>query len=450
MEDEKGFYWQRQAKVEEFFLVNLDQFRKENLTLARFDGNLLKQTSTRLLDWVDHLILPESTRLRNELRELGFVPLETGVEAYLHPGVLLPAIVLAGNSSMKPGVALRVESIADFLQANGFTAEIEGQPLSPFRRAVVAVENGCAMLAVERRGTRDFTPASPGDGYLRDYLEGIEAWQKIPRAIDDEDRAFAAVLATAAKLAEKLGPDLAAHIVCLGERRYWLSRNYAARVQKSRHDILGLGWLNHDHHTFRSSRGNFSRLIGLFSQLGFHRRERFYAGREAGWGAQLMENTAAGLVLFLDVDLDPEEVDLDFSKVELGARENLGTVGLWCALHGDSILQAGMHHLAARFDFDRLREDIARLGVRFMAPFSDFSYLRQAFTIAEPWPVEPGRLKKLADEKSITAEQAERFLNHGAVGSHLENIQRREGYKGFNKKNVSAIIKETDPRKDAN
>jgi len=29
----------------------------------------------------------------------------------------------------------------------------------------------------------------------------------------------------------------------------------------------------------------------------------------------------------------------------------------------------------------------------------------------------------------------------------MENLQRREGYKGFNQKNVSNIIKRTDPRK---
>jgi len=449
---EKGFYWERHAKVEDFFLRNIDQFRKENTLLARFEAKLTEQTNTRMLDWVDHLVLPYSTQLRDELKELGFVrQAETNIEAFFHPGVLLPAIVLVENSSeLSQGVALHVESISDFLQVNGFQAEIEGSPFSPFRRSLVCEENGCAMLAVERRGTRDFVPVKPGEKYLRDYLEAIEAWQNIPRSIDDEDKAFSDILATAANLVKKLGPNLAAHVVCLCERNYWMSRNYAARVQKSRHDILGLGWANHDHHTFRSSRRNFSKLIELFSQLGFHKRERFYAGKEAGWGAQLMENTACGLVLFLDVDLDPEEVDIDFSKVELKERESLGTVGLWCALHGDSILKAGMHHLAARFDFDLLREDITRFGVKFMAPFSDFSYLKQAFSVAEQWRVSQERLNRLVDEKSISSEQAERFRDHGAVGSHLEDIQRREGYKGFNRKNVSAIIKETDPRKGAN
>ena len=32
------------------------------------------------------------------------------------------------------------------------------------------------------------------------------------------------------------------------------------------------------------------------------------------------------------------------------------------------------------------------------------------------------------------------------VGSHLENLERKGGFKGFNQKAVSAIIAATDPR----
>ena len=68
------------------------------------------------------------------------------------------------------------------------------------------------------------------------------------------------------------------------ERDYWQSRNRAAQIQKMRQDALGLGWANHDHHTYRSSREHFATLISIFEMMGFHCRERFYAGKEAGWG----------------------------------------------------------------------------------------------------------------------------------------------------------------------
>ena len=121
-------------------------------------------------------------------------------------------------------------------------------------------------------------------------------------------------------------------------------------------------------------------------------------------------------------------------------------MGLWCALHGDSFLQAGMHHLEARFDFVRLREQLAEEGVNTMKPFSDFAFLKQAFTEGERWPVRPERVATLLRCGLITKQQAEGFLKDGALGSHLENLQRKGGFKGFNQKAVSAIIAATDPR----
>ena len=81
-----------------------------------------------------------------------------------------------------------------------------------------------------------------------------------------------------------------------------------------------------------------------------------------------------------------------------------------------------------------------------MPPFSDFTYLKQAFSFAETWQVAPSRVPKLLEDRRINNEQSEKFIARGSIGSHLENIERGEGYKGFNRKNVSAIIRETDPR----
>jgi hypothetical protein len=46
----------------------------------------------------------------------------------------------------------------------------------------------------------------------------------------------------------------------------------------------------------------------------------------------------------------------------------------------------------------------------------------------------------------IDRDQFERFSEESVVGSHLENIQRGEGFKGFNQQMVSDIIRRTDPR----
>ncbi len=141
----------------------------------------------------------------------------------------------------------------------------------------------------------------------------------------------------------------------------------------------------------------------------------------------------------------PEETGIDFSIERLPDSPRLSTVGLWCGLHGDSFLQAGMHHLEARFDFSLLRDQLAAEGVNTMKPFSDFRFLKQAFTEAERWPVSPERVKALLAKKLITEEQADGFIKSGAVGSHLENLQRKGGFKGFNQKSVSVIIRPPTP-----
>ncbi|MRR53798.1 MAG: hypothetical protein EG822_04695 [Deltaproteobacteria bacterium] len=451
MAQAQGFYWERQPAAEQIVLDLLADCRRQSAALALFEARLIRQTSGRLLDWVDHLLLRDSRQLSDKLTGLGFVVKpSSGQDVWQHPGTQLPRVVLSRRAELpETGLALRMENLSGFLQANGYQAEIEGEPFHPFRSARLKNETGIALLAVERRGSADFVPARVPAGYLHAYLSAAELWQTRPRFNDNEEQLWEDIFRRVDSMISLLDSGPAAQLVCQGERSYWLTRNFAGRLQQGRQDTLGLGIANEDHLTFRSSRRHFRKLVELFSRLGFTSRERFYAGKEAGWGAQIMENSAAGQILFLDVDLAPEEVAVDFSRQDLPEREQLGTVGLWCALHGDSIFGAGLHHLAARFDFDRLISDLAGHGVEYMVPFSDFPYLRQAFSVAERWGVDPDRLTKLVQEKRLSSEQAERFLVQGAVGSHLENIERREGYKGFNRKNVSAIILQTDPRMTA-
>jgi hypothetical protein len=285
----------------------------------------------------------------------------------------------------------------------------------------------------------------PSD-YTGRYLRAYEAWATRPRNATDRRTGMESALALARKLASDMGADTAAWLAFSAERLHWQSRNRAGRVQKARQDSLGLGWANHDHHTFRSSRAVFPLLIQILETFGFLPRERFYAGAEAGWGAQVMEQPACRFAVFADVDLSPDEVDGDFAHRPLPPREELGTVGLWCALHGESMLSAGLHHVAGRFDFDSAVADLAQSGVKTMSPFSDFSYLRQAFTHGERWQVPVQRLDLLVQEGRIDEAQRARFVESGAIGSHLENIQRGEGFKGFNQQTVSDIIRRTDPR----
>jgi hypothetical protein len=73
-----------------------------------------------------------------------------------------------------------------------------------------------------------------------------------------------------------------------------------------------------------------------------------------------------------------------------------------------------MHHLEARFDFALAREQLNRNGIEGMAPFSDFEFLKQAFTQGERWPVLPERANRLYRDGLITKEQLDRFLHKGS------------------------------------
>lgn len=441
---DQAYKWERHPHAEALIESILDDCCESNPFISGFQQDLLKHTSTRLFDWLDHVIINHSPGIEKELIDTGFIAgLATpGYRIFYHPGAQLPRVVVHDHEQVPSGLAVKVDYIADFLLVHGLSAKIEGTPFSPYRRCFISTENNASLWVVERRGTHNLEPT-----YTQTkYIEAQEKWQSRPRILTDEDELMQKTIDLAEELVSMLGIDLAAWVVLESERKYWQARNTAAQIQKNRQDRMGMGWANHDHHTFRSSRHHFHQLVRMFEILGFTCRERFYAGEEAGWGAQVMENSRCGLVLFLDVDLAPDELQIDFAHHPLKELKHLGTIGLWCGLHGDSILKAGMHHLEAQFMFDDLKNDLQHLGVGMMDPFSNFDYLKQAFTHGEIWPVDPLKVAELVEKGYLKHQEAEKFLTYGAVGSHLENLQRRDGYKGFNQKNVSTIIKKTDPR----
>lgn len=442
------FQWKCQPQAEALLLNILNQCCSANPIINSLQQDLLQHTSTRLFDWIDHVIVGYSEQLEKNLEEAGFVSdiATTSYRAFFHPGAQLPRVVIKDNAPPIVGIAVAVESISDFLMVRGMTGWIEGTSLSGYRRCSVSYDHEITLWIIERRGTQALEPIYSDSSYIEKYLHAAELWCTRPRNLEDEEAGMAHTLALAEQLVALVDTGIAAWIVLEGERKYWQSRSRAGQIQKNRQDRLGMGWANHDHHTFRSSRKHFHQLVRLFEILGFTCRERFYAGKDAGWGAQVMEHTKCRLVLFLDVDLLPEEIEIDFRHHALSELDSLRTVGLWCALHGDSILKAGMHHLEAQFMFEDLTQDLSKMGVGMMKPFSDFPFLKQAFTAGEMWPVNSLRVQSLLEKGLITKEHAERFLKEGAIGSHLENLQRREGYKGFNQRNVSFIIEKTDPR----
>ena len=439
--------WSIQPQAAVLVQELIDEFLRRCPEATRFADRLLTETGTRFNDWVEAIVDPfilDRHTAANRLREVGY-ELDPQFKVWRHPQAMFPIINLV--DAPKTFVMLKVESVVDFLAANGLAdgRRIEEPPLAHSRH-VFEVFGGdkAAMGVVERNGglfEKTHHEADPAT-----ILRVGEMFRLRRRKFDSERQGFEHAMSLVDEAKKLVGVSRACRLFFAGERGYWMSRNKAARVQYARQQALGMGWANHDHHTYRSSRECFKDLVAVLENLGLICRERFYAGREAGWGAQVMENPHAGIVVFADVDLNPEEVTGDFSHAPLPPRKQLGTVGLWCKLHGEAFLQAGMHHLECQFDFNAAREQLKKEGVSSMKPFTDFDYLKQAFTEGEVWAVDPKRVEAALREGFITAEQADKFRREGALGSHLEVLQRDDGYKGFNQTGISEIIRKTDPR----
>lgn len=450
------FQWAPQPRAQQLIDGLLASFLQACPGAGLLAERMRLETGTRFKDWVDSIGTPRNAELRARLLDVGFKRrAEPGApECYVHDGGMFPRVLLTADGPTTVGI--KVESVLDFLGAwhiaddpTSSHDDVQGEPLAPLRRALAFRAPGAELWVVERHGYRGFSVVNHTPARALLSLRHLEAFRRRARDWEDDDAGLDHVHHLVDAAVADLGRDLACDLFFSAEREYWQRRNRAAQLQKMRQDRLGLGWANHDHHTYRSSRACFARLVALFEKLGFHCRERFYAGHEAGWGAQVLEQPEAGMVIFADVDMSPDEIRGDFPHEGLAPRRELGTVGLWCGLHGEAILQAGMHHLECQFDFEALRDQLQAASIRTMDPFTSFPFLRQAFTEGERWPVAEKRLQRLLDQGLVTPAQAQTFRAQGAIGSHLENLERNDGYKGFNQQGVSSIIAKTDPRRQA-
>jgi hypothetical protein len=440
--------WPRSPEAAAFFEHRLESFAAGNPVIADMATRFRDVAGVNLLNLVDHWTLAETSDLADELDTLGLrlVATEDGDPVWEHPAARLPRVRLVPDLET-PRVTIGVENIRAFLTANRLeTIDESGDRDSLYEEAVVSLTTGELGVAV-RQGYKGFK-GHPLFSVERMALQDARAMlRERPRHGSEQD-VTAQAHAIFTRIAPKIGQARATDEFFAAERDYYMARNAAARHQYALQQLIGIGWANHDHHTYRSSRDSFQALLRLWDAMGFVMRERFYAGADAGWGAQVIEHPISRVVLFCDVDMAPEELGIDFIAEGLETRSDaLGTIGLWCALHGSSIADAGMHHLECEFDFVKTRELFEAAGFPVMKPFTDLPMLKQAFTKPELWRVDDVRLQDLRERGLITPEQAATFAAQGAAGSHLEILQRWEGFKGFNKTGVSNIIRETDARR---
>ena len=435
--------WKTEERAELFLSKILQKAYTECPHAQIFADHLRNEIAIRLRDILDHITF-SNPDLIPELEAHGWAT-EGNSSIYRNESGIFPAFVYKEGTRK---VAFKVEFIDDFLKANNLQREVLGQAGSQLRMAEIFNGKGTAFWAVERHGTRSFSIEKQSEEIIEQAQFHQHIFRTRQRLFDDVVEGLEHTEKLVHAAVEALGADWACDLFLRAEREYWMSRNRAGRVQKERQDKLGMGWANQDHHTFDSSRQYFYHTIRILEKLGFECRELFYAGAGAGWGSQILEQPVLQSVIFADIDLAPEELDIDFAHdPNIKPLYPYRRAGLWCAMHGESILEAGLNHLECMYDSRRFNEIFAQLNIEMMQPFSDFPHLYQALTVGEWWSVDPKRIAILEAEGHISKEAAEDFRKNGAIGSHFENLERNNGFKGFNQPGIDDVLRVIDPRK---
>ncbi len=300
-DQQNQFAWKTQPVAARWVTRAIDSLAARNSVIGKLAHQLREFTGTRLVDWIDHFALSDedSLGLIGELADVGYIQqgsMDAGV--WRHPLGLFPPVIVNGG---RTGLALRCDSVDACLVAlpqmlglhRADAEKVIGPPGGMFRHVVLDEHVDAEIWLVERHGYDGFGIAAATPEQISAAARHLDTFRRRRRAFPQFEAGFQQASELFAAAAEELGTDWACDRFFAAEREYWQSRNRAGAVQYERQNRLGLGWANHDHHTYRSSRAAFPHLIAILEQMGFQCRERFYAGREAGWGAQVIEQPRA-------------------------------------------------------------------------------------------------------------------------------------------------------------
>lgn len=442
---EKRFLWKSYPKTQFFIEQNL-AFLNPLQKKPSFSSYPLEETvalrdaahaiGLRLIDLLDYIRLAVPAAQKKLLTREGFVSYGNiaGIGTlYRHDHALFPFLIVEEVKSQKAStvleLAFKTEDLDHLQNVRGYSQPLREGKGSSFRRLSLSDTKGYTLSFVERKGNvrfeKDFKKVSPQDLEEVHSLFGRYRDSNI-RNVTDPEEAFKKTVEVIAKAVHLVGIERAASEWVEAEVNYWEKGNRAGLVQGKFQRALGLGWSNKDHITYRNSKTFFPKTLEILSRLGFEKRERL---RAEEFTAQILEHPALGVSVFVDVD--PPE------------KKELGTVGLWVKLHGESMLSAGLHHVACRYDFVKVQEVLRKEGIFFRPPFSNFYDLKQAFTEGEKRLVPEAHGRRLLREGLITQPQFKQYVTEGAIYTHLEDIERRNGFKGFNPHSVNKTLRDT-------
>src|SRR5580765_2835315 len=188
------FDWPLANDAEALLRRYITSFLAQNSFARQLADRMRDETGTDFFEWVDHIVV--SPTEKEALLGAGFAQdsdAETpdGEAVYENLRATLPRVMLRPGEKQNPSlIALHPEFVADFIAAHNLSAEIEGEPFSRYRRAVVAEENGTRLEAVERHAYRSFVPAPLDFNQLRAIIKSKELWQTRRRLFPDDAEGF--------------------------------------------------------------------------------------------------------------------------------------------------------------------------------------------------------------------------------------------------------------------
>lgn len=429
--------WQIHSEAEGFYLGQIAAALTQCPAAQTFADTLHRLCAIRIGDIVQHVAFAGEA-LTADLGRYGWLRGDDGV--FRHPGSRLPNFVQ--NSDFGIDISLRCESVRTFLTLNS-TEPLASRLADPNPASGQAfTAPGVVFRAVDMdRPVGDLT--QPDHDAVLTHQEAFRSRRRCPPSLSDGFAELAEIVGAARR---DLGQTAACAAFLASEREFWMSRCETGRLVKSWQDAAGVGWCNIDHYTYDVSRRWFAETIAVFESLGFVRREVFYAGAHAGWGSQILEQPDLGAVIFADLDLTPEELDMDLASAALEPLPVHRRAGLWCGIHGESLFDGGLNHVAGLYDQAKLRRLLSDAGVEMMPPFSDFPHLYQELTYGNRWPVSVHRILELVRGGHISQAESEDFLRNGVIATHFENVERNGGFKGFNQPGIDDVLRVLDPR----
>ena len=398
------------------FIAAIVEHALSRMPAARALGDvLLEKCGVRLCDLIDHIALPDHAIPA----ALGWREDSAGV--WRQRG--LPDLVRAPRLTL----ALCVEDLDRFLSHLDIGTQAEVDLFGASRRARLLTHEETWLAAVERNGRVDYAKRHVPQWRAQHARLHQQTFRTRRRSFRTADSGLSETLRLVLAAVSDLGAAWACDLFLRAEREYWQRRCTAGCLQSRRQESAGIGWSNIDHYGYVASRQHVAQTIDLFVALGFEPSDVISSG---DWASQLLRHVTLDACVAVDADLGPRERPEDIGKSPVKPLIWHGPAGLWSALHGEGLLEGGLHRLACRFDRTAIARILRADAVDLLAPTSSRAAFFQQHTAAEVQPVDPKRVARLERAEFLSADEARLFAHEGALGSQMVIVERNDGFTG--------------------